>query len=189
MKTKFLILILFIFFGITMAYSQEFVREPSKTRYIKDIYQYVQEKISRNQYYVNEFRMNVGNLLWSNSKAFQSTQQYHYSFVGDDSPVLRLVIVVSKVAGKNYYSEYLYDNNTKLVYAFEKQNDSETYSYREIHAYFEEDLCINLLVDKEIIDAKKGLGQHTLKVNSFQEIGKFYSERFKEDMQEITEKE
>lgn len=163
--------------------AQDFVREPSTTRYIKDIYQYVQEKISRNQYYLNEFKMNTANLPWVNNKPFQSTQQYHYSFVGDNSAVLRLVIVITKVAEKNYYTEYLYENSGKLVFCFEKQNDTETHSYRELSAYFENNLCINLLIDKEIIDAKKGLGNHATKIKKLFESGKFYAERFQTDMQ------
>ncbi|MCU0447194.1 MAG: hypothetical protein MUE85_20045 [Microscillaceae bacterium] len=181
---KIFILIFSLFPFVLLAQDSGFVREPSTTRYIKDIYQYVQDKINRNQYYINESRVNTTNLPWLELSKFQSTQQYFYSFVGDDTPVLRLVTIVAKVNDKNYYAEYLFDNDGKLIFCYEKQNDSATYPYREFRAYFENGLCINLLLDKEIIEAKNTSPYRT-RLEVFQSTGKFYAQKFFADMKEV----
>jgi hypothetical protein len=166
------------------AQDKGFVREPSTTRYIKDIYQYVQEKINRNQYYINEFKVNTNNLPWLELSKYQSTQQYYYSFVGDDTPVLRLVTLVSRVNDKNYYTEYLYDNDGRLIFCYEKQNDQATFPYREFRAYFENGLCINLILDKEIIEAKN-TSPYKTRLDSFQLSGKYFAQKFFADMKEV----
>jgi hypothetical protein len=187
MKIVFIKLLIISLLGLApqlLAQERGFVREPSTTRYIKDIYQYVQEKINRNQYYINEFKVNTHNLPWLELNKFQSTQQYYYSFVGDDTPVLRLVTLISKVNDKNYYTEYLYDNDGKLIFCYEKQNDHAAFPYREFRAYFENGLCINLLLDKEIIEAKN-TSPYKTRLDSFQSRGRYFAQKFFVDMKEV----
>ncbi|NJL13178.1 MAG: hypothetical protein HC913_09385, partial [Microscillaceae bacterium] len=145
----------FLFFGLAFSsQGQTLAQGPSSTRYIRDIYEYVQEKIHKQQYYINEFKVNANNLPWANQETFHRSQQYHYSFVGDDTPILRMVTVITKMAEKNYYTEYLFDNDGQLIFCFDKQNDVGQYNFRELHAYFEQGLCVNLMIDRNIIDAK-----------------------------------
>jgi hypothetical protein len=176
---------LLLFFTLLNTAAQEtFVREPSATRYIKDLYQYVREKINRNQYYVNEFKINSSNLKWADEQHFQTFTRHFYSFVGDDSPVLRLVMLTTKVGDKHYYSEFAYDNDGSLVYAYEKQNDTLTYAYREIHVYLDRDLCLNLILDQEVIDVKN-TAPYTDKIKILTNSGKYHAQRFAKDMQGI----
>jgi hypothetical protein len=178
--------IFFIFHCESLWAQKEYVREPSTTRYIKDIYQYVQEKIARNQYYINELKLNPSNLPWLASQNYQSTQQYFYSFVGDDSPSLRLVTIVSKINQINYYYEYLYDNDGKMVFCYEKQSDTKALPYRELKAYFHNNLCINLLLDQEIIEANK-TAPYKARLDAILNEGKLYFQKFLADMKEMKE--
>lgn len=156
--------------------------EGSSTRNIKDIYKYVQSKINRNQYYLNEYKTNSKSLPWVKGAKYQSTQQYYYSFVGDNTPVLRLVVVMSKVDDKNYYTEFLFDLDGNVSFCHEKQNDEGRYKYRNFEAYYENNLCINLFLDDEIINPEDT--SHTTKLNLLMAQANFYARRFKEDMKQ-----
>lgn len=181
--TSILILSLGLFVCSENLRAQDTAQESSSTRSIKDIYRYVKGKVHKQQYYLNEFKINSGKLLWANDQAFNSTHQYYYSFLGEATPILRMVNVISKVADKNYYAEFLYGNKGELIYCYEKQNDSDNLSYGELHAYFEGGLCVNLLIDQSIIDAEDT--RYNQKLKDLLNAGAFYAERFKEDMKEF----
>ncbi len=176
-----LIPVLWLFVCPSTAQAQDTAQENSSTRSIKDIYRYVKGKVHKQQYYLNEFKINSGKLLWANEQVFNSTHQYYYSFLGEATPILRMVNVISKVADKNYYVEFLYDNRGELIYCYEKQNDAENVSFGELHAYFEAGLCVNLLIDQVIIDAQDT--RYNQKLTELLRAGSFYAERFQEDMQ------
>ncbi|NJO01167.1 MAG: hypothetical protein HC880_05220 [Bacteroidia bacterium] len=175
------IILLTIALGLSSTLNAQETR--STTKSIKDIYEYVKYKINRNSYYLNEFKINVGGLLWTNEKLYQNSQQYYYSFVGDDTPVLRMVIVNTKIAQVNYYEEYLYHNDGSLIFCYKKQKDSETENARELKAYYEDNLCINLILNDEIIDAKDATYNDEL--DEIKDFGVFFAQRFIKDMKEI----
>ncbi len=154
----------------------------SETRNIRDLYDYVKYKIERNQYYLNEFKINSDDLLWSDGKPYQYILQYFYSFAGDNTPLLRLATVVKKDGPLNYYFEFLYNNKGELAYVFEKQNQAESFPYRELRAYFTDDLCINLYQGDELIDLEK---TNFPKIRELLEDGRYYARRFEKDMQEV----
>lgn len=173
----------FLLLSITSKITAQESSLEGSTRNIKDIYEYVLEQIRQNRYYLNEFKINSGNRTWANQKRFYINQQYYYSFIGDDTPVLRMVRVDRKNGEDNYYQEYLYDNLGKLIFCYERQNDRGQYNYRELAAYYEQDLCINLYLDQELIEASQT--EHAPKTTLIAELGKFYAYRFQEDMQRI----
>jgi hypothetical protein len=177
------ILILLLALFVHSGQAQDVAQESSSTRSTKDIYRYVKGKVYKQQYYLNEFKINSGNLLWANNQVFNSTHQYYYSFLGEATPILRMVTVISKVADKNYYAEFLYGNQGDLIYCYEKQNDRDSFDFEELHAYFEAGLCVNLLIDQAIIDVKNT--SYNEKLKTLQSVGSFYSERFQEDMKEF----
>lgn len=179
----FLFVLCLYFVANLQAQELELARENSATRSIKDIYRYVKGKVFKQQYYLNEFKINSGNLLWANQQVFNSTHQYYYSFLGEATPILRMVTTVSKVADKHYYAEFLYGNQGELIYCYEKQNDREQNAFEELHAYFENGLCINLMIDKTIVDYKDT--GYNAKIEALQAAGKFYAQRFLEDMKEF----
>ena len=171
----------FIVLPFHFCYAQELVREPSSTRYIKDFYEYVSGNIKRNQYYVNEIRLNSNRLLWSDNKIFHIIEKFHYSYGGDHVPSLRMITLSETDNKINYYYEFLYDTDGKLIYCFEKQNDTNTFTYREFKVYYEKSLCINLVLDKEIIDSNDI--SHNDKINRIYEEGTIMSIKFKEVME------
>lgn len=154
----------------------------SETRNIRDLYDYVKYKIERNQYYLNEFKINSDDLLWSDGKPYQYLLQFFYSFAGDNSPLLRLATVVKKDGPINYYYEFLYDNKGELAYVFEKQNQADSFPYRELRAYYANAICINLYQGEEIIDLES---TDFPKIRELMEDGQYYARRFQKDMQEV----
>lgn len=152
-----------------------------KTRSIKDTYAYVQLKINRNQYYLNEYKVNSQNIRWKNDEIYQVTQQYYYSFKGKNIASLRLVKVLSRIGDKHYQQEYLYDLDGKLAFCYEKQNDENRYPYREFYAYFDQGKCINIKVDDEIIGVE-GTPPYEAKMSEIRANADIYGQRFKEDM-------
>lgn len=186
---RILIPILLIFLGVlnsqfASGQTAKFLWESSSTRYIKDIYEYVHDKIESNQYYLNEFKINSNNLPWINSRSYQNTQQYYYSFVGDATPVLRFVSCLTKIAEKNYYTEFLYDIDGNLVFYYEKQNDRQKYSYEEFRAFFENKKCINIVLNSTLIDETE-ISKHNTKLETILQAGMLYSARFLKDMNEV----
>ncbi len=171
------------FFFLTNLQAQELAKEHNTTRSIKDIYRYVKGKVFKQQYYLNEFKINSGNLLWANQQVFNSTHQYYYSFLGEATPILRMVTTISKIADKHYYAEFLYGNEGELLYCYEKQNDKDSNGFEELHAYFENGLCINLMIDQTIVDYNDT--RFNAKLDALQAAGKFYGQRFLEDMKEF----
>lgn len=169
------ILLLYAVFPILL-YAQKSINESNSTRSIRDLYEYVQDKISRNQYYVNEYKINSSNLKWVDTEDFQLTQSYYYSYSGDDQAALRYIVVESRKKKVSYLREFLYDMEGKLVLALEKQNDNGQLPYREITSFYEKGLCINLIVDKNLIDSKeKGYDN---KLKELLELGTYYAEKF-----------
>ena len=184
---RILILIIAVLLGMpkyTIAQKAEFIWESSATRSTKDLYEYVQQKIKSNQYYLNEFKINPSNIPWMNTKSYQNTQQYYYSFVGDATPILRFVSSYTKIAGKNYYSEYLYDIDGNLAFYFEKQNDRQKYPYEEFGAFFDNNKCVNIIINQELIDETQ-IPNYTNKLENILGTASIHSSRFIKDMQEV----
>jgi hypothetical protein len=127
--------------------------------------------------------VNSAQIPWADAKPYHNVYRYYYSFVGDNSPSLRLITRLTKTAEINYYVEFLYDTDGKMIYFYEKQNDQSKFTYREFKAFFEKDLCVNIMVDKEVIDIKDQ--QYNPKVNGIKILGGQLVQRFMNDMQSI----
>lgn len=187
-------IIFFLFFSESLVFAQNDTTSKdtssvvlpvgrSITRSIRDIYEYVSIKIQRNSYYLNEFIINSGTLSWINENNYKNVQRFYYSYIGDNTPVLRLVTVDLSQKEKKYYLEFLYNNRGELIFCREIQNDSQQYSYRQLEAFFDKGLCINLFLDKKLIDAEDA--QYNTKLGLINEQGVFYANRFNEDMNSV----
>lgn len=169
-----------------IGYAQETkrpVREPSTTRYLKDLYQYVKDKARRNQYYMNEFSVNTHSLAWKDNKVKHKAYIFYYSFSGDNKPLLRLAVLVQKQDKTETRYEFMYDNEGNVAFCFEKQND-DAFPYRECQVFYEKGLCINLILDKEVID-QKATEPYQDKINHFKTIGKEVYNKFFQDQDGI----
>ncbi len=154
-------------------------REPSTTRYLKDMYLYVKDKARKNQYYINEFSVNTHALLWKDNSTSQKSYIFYYSFLGDDTPLLRLAVLTEKQGDTEIRTEFLYDQDGNMGLCFEKQN-LEKLAYREMTVFYEKDLCINLILDKEVIDPRNSK-PHQAKVEKFKKLAKEVYQKFTQD--------
>jgi hypothetical protein len=163
--------------------TQRPVREPSTTRYLKDLYQYVKDKARRNQYYMNEFSVNTHSLAWKDNKVKHKAYIFYYSFSGDNKPLLRLAVFIHKQDKIDTRYEFMYDNDGNVAFCLEKQNN-ETFPYRECQVFYEKGLCINLILDKEVID-QKATEPYQEKIDRFKSIGNSVYAQFFQDQESI----
>ena len=118
----------------------------------RSVYRYVSEKVKRNQYFINELINNNNQFKWHDGSEKFSVATLFYNFAGDETPLLRLCIMKKQEGKAIIEREYLYDNDNQLIYAQEKQINSEKYAYKNIQIYFDKSICINIITDLEIVD-------------------------------------
>lgn len=159
--------------------AQKIPREPSTTRHLKDSYLYIKDKAKKNQYYLNEFMVNSNALFWNDNVIRQKSYLYYYTFLGDNTPFLRLAVVIEKTNDTEIRTEFMYDQDGNLGYCIEKQNDKNL-AYREFHVFYEKELCINLMLDKDIIDPKD-TPPHQSKIDNLKKVGKVVFKKFSQD--------
>lgn len=156
-------------------------RQPSSTRHIQDLCNYIKEKVKKNQYYENSIVLNQGKFQWSDASKKQFKQSSFYSYVGNE-PILRMFRTVETKERLIYEYEYVYDNDGKLIFILESQNDYENLKYRELKAFFEKEKCINVIVDKEILSSDNQ--EYAPKITKIAEEGMRLKEYFLSEMKE-----
>lgn len=98
--------------------------QQDKVRYISDLYDYVKYKIEDNAYQT---------LVMENTESTNGGREvFYYSFAGDDTPILRLII--TKSTDGKLYKEYLYDNDGNMIFYIEKGGST---AYQQLKVYFE----------------------------------------------------
>jgi|GEM_PF-2453580 len=152
------------------------VREPSTTRNLKDTYLYVKEKVRRNQFYMNEFIVNTHSLTWRDKLLIHSTYIFYYSFLGDDTPLLRFAVLIKKEGEIKTHTEFMYDQDGHLGYCIENQNDTAR-AYKELHVFYEKERCINVIANKEVIHVKDTTPYQT-HIARLQAVGKEVYKKF-----------
>ena len=158
-------------------------REPSTTRHLKDMYAYINGKITANQYYLNEIRINPNKLVGKDEIPQSQSYFFYYNYDGENKPVLRLIASIYTKGKVETRTDLMYDQDGNLSYCIETQNDS-TQKHREFHVFFEKELCINLIIDKEIID-QKDTKPYKTKIEEIQRLGKALRTKFKETTHNI----
>jgi hypothetical protein len=167
------------FFAVYAQGTKRPTREPSTTRYLKDLYQYVKDKVRRNQYYMNEYVINAQSLPWKDKTMKHQSFLFYYSYSGDKKPILRLAVCVQKQDKIEKRTEFMFDQDGNVSYCYEKQNDTNL-AYRELQIFYEKGLCINLMVDKEILDIKDSAPYQT-QIDNYKEVGKTTYSKFFQD--------
>ncbi len=186
MLKKIIILFSFIFMAFSVIFSitaqnTRPKRQPSSTRNIQDLYNYIKEKTKKNQYYENSIVFNHHKFAWHDAKKKQYKQSSYYSYTSDE-PTLRMYKIIEMIDKIIYETEYLYDNDGKLILIFESQNDYETLKYREIKFFFEKEKCINIIVDKEVLSSENQ--EYSSKMNKLEEEAKRLKEYFINEMKD-----
>ncbi|TAE75679.1 MAG: hypothetical protein EAZ85_01865 [Bacteroidetes bacterium] len=171
---------LFLIFSATAQETRP-KRQPSATRNIQDLYHYIKEKVKKNQYYENSIVLNQNKFEWNDAQKKQIKQSSHYSYMGD-TPTLRMCKVVEIKNKISYETEYLYDNDGKIILIFETQNDYEAVNYRELKFFFEKEKCINIMVNKEILPADNQ--EYSSKMKKMQEEATRLKQYFLTEMNE-----
>jgi hypothetical protein len=156
-------------------------REPSITRYIQDLYQYVKDKIRKNQYYENTLFLNRDNVEWSDKTQKKYIQSSHYSLI-DDKPILRMSRCFIYQNEIEYEYHFLYDNDEKIILIYERQNDTNKLNYRELKVFFEKEKCINIIVDKQVIPTEDK--EYNQKITKLQIEGQKLKQYFLQEVEE-----
>jgi hypothetical protein len=156
-------------------------REPSVTRYIQDLYQYMSSKCNRGQYYENTRTLNQDKLKWYDDVKKLYSQSFYYSYVGEEA-VLRIARVSQKTDKLEYDYEFAFDNDGVLILIIERQNDVNLHKFRTLKAYYHKEKCINIILDIEISPSNDE--QHTEKLKNLQKKGKELREIFLLEMKE-----
>ncbi len=159
------------------------IREPSTTRYLKDMYQYIKDKARRNQYYMNEFIINTNSFSAKKNALNHKAYFFYYGLAGDGSPLLRLITLVQKTEKTESRIDFMYDQDGNLGYSFEKLTGSSL-SYKEIQVFYEKELCINLIVDQEVVH-RRDTAPYQNKIDEFKKVGKEVYKKFFEDQEGI----
>jgi hypothetical protein len=158
-------------------------RFPSATRNIEDLYRYVHEKIKHNQYYVNEWNYNHFKQDWWDKTQNYGTEAYHYSFLGENEPVLRMATLHILKEKMLYQYEFLFNQEGHLCLVIEKQKDTAKFPYREMRIFFDKRKCVNLFLDKDIIPHNNT--GYNEKIGILQELGEDYYQKFQKQVEDI----
>lgn len=179
-KNIFLFLFIFIHLNIAAQINRP-KRQPSATRHIQDLYNYIKEKVKKNQYYENSVILNQNKFDWHDASKKQFKQSSFYSYVGE-LPVLRMYRTIETKNKISYEYQYIYDNDGKLIMLLEMQNDYEMQNYRELKAFFDKEKCINIIIDKEVLSAQNQ--EYASKIKKIETEGIRLKEYFLEEMKQ-----
>lgn len=175
-------LILIAFLGVISLPS---LAQTNKVAHILDYYFYINDQISLEKYWVNEFKINALGKEMMNSN-YHITERYFYNFRGDGEPLLRSVTVKASDDVITYYGEYVFDLDGNFILYVELQNDEEKYDYRRLRVFFEENEMIQWQVGKQeenIEDTKAD----TQKVDKLKLKAATLKEKFRLQMENIEE--
>ncbi len=152
--------ILGLVLGLGLCHITPGMAQNKRVRYIQDLYYYVQNKISKEQYYLNEYRLNSTGKKLPQKGEYKKLERYFYSFSGKSQPTIRTINIKSEDGTQTQYQEFLYDLDGQLIFYYENQNDPQK-KYRDLSVYFHKGEVIHIIQDKTC--GSKHFGRFTQK--------------------------
>ena len=148
---------------------------------------YVESKITDNEYYLNEYKINSKRYSLHQPGYFQYFERYYYTQDKrpnkDRSILLKAVVTVREKEEVIYMRKFIYDDDSNLIYYIERKSRVSTAPDNEVRIYFDQEKLI-----KYMINNQDEIGLATVPQNHISTVineSSRYLKKFKEQMQEI----
>lgn len=148
-------------------------------------YQIAMDNIERQEYHLNEFKINANRFNIHHDSYFQYFERYFYTFdrreESKNQPILKVVILKTERKGIQYHKEFVYDNEGNFIFYLEQQREAMKKTYSKISAYFDTDGKILkwLENDEDKSEERSNKGKQIVKT------AKDYLDKFQKHMEEI----
>ena len=173
---KKLCLISGICLGFMLANSRSGIAQNKRVRYIQDLYYYIQNKISKEEYYLNEYQLNSTGKTLPQKGNYKRLERYFYSFSGKSQPTIRTITIKTEEKGRTRYEEFLYDLDGQLIFYYENQNNPKK-KYRDLSIYYQKGQVIHLIKDKKPVAGEEIVQSEPMLKNPWKK-GENYHKKF-----------
>ena len=161
--------------------------QPSLVQQIDQMTGLVESRITENEYYINEHKINSKRLSLHQPGYFQHFERYYYALDKrsdrDRSILLKAVVTIQEKEEMVYLRKFIYDDDSKLIYYIERMSKVSTAPENEIRIYFQEGKLV-----KYMINDQDEIGSGTIPQDQIAAVVKQsskYLQKFKEQMQGI----
>jgi len=182
MKKQWLILGLIV--GLNLCNLTSVLAQNKRVRYIQDLYYYVQNKISKEQYYLNEYQLNSTGKKLPTKGDYKRLERYFYSFSGKSQPTIRTITIKTEDGTQTQYEEFLYDLDGQLIFYYENQNDPKK-KYRKLSVYFQKGEVIHIIQNKTPVKLSEASVSEVLLKDAWKK-GERYHKKFDEQIKAYT---
>ncbi len=128
---------LWLIMGVELGMAQSAGVQEGELRFVKDYYQYIRQKITREEYYLYEQVLNTfKNRVPETGQWVQSHERYFFSYTDAGTTLLRAVMIRQEREGLLRYEEFVFDNDEALIFYSEGNTPVEASPKRLLKIYF-----------------------------------------------------
>jgi hypothetical protein len=146
----------------------------------------VKSKIQQGEFHVNEFKINSNRFSLHQPGYFQYFEKYFYMF--DPRPDKKKALILKSVVlnvdkdGVNYYKEYVFDNESHLIFYFEQQKDSTNIPFNKQKIYVQNQKVIHIVQEGKAPDPNE---THEAQIKQLLKTAQNLQEKFKEQFHSV----